>query len=217
MAYGAGLRRPLSSAGWGVYSWKTTFPSSHVPEYHRDIHVSMALSNEGSKRGFIFFTIPDFPSPTRTVWIEPRLGFFPQLHTSPLPETHVQAGKRQTLTPLAASSAARTLNRRPRVARSPENRTQRHLFIGQVWATSPRLPRFGVGMAGLEPAFSCSQGTRVSRYPTSRVSVRTAGFEPAISCTPSRRDTQASLRSVVSSSCGSRTRLAALKGRHPAQ
>ncbi len=77
---------------------------------------------------------------------------------------------------------------------NPENRTQRHLFIGQVWATSPRLPRANVvvdpvGMAGLEPAFSCSQGTRVSHYPTSRHSVRTAGFEPAISCTPSRRDT----------------------------
>ena len=45
--------------------------------------------------------------------------------------------------------------------------------------------------------------------------VRTAGFEPAISCTPSRRDTQASLRSVKSGSCGSRTRLCALKGRDP--
>jgi hypothetical protein len=98
---------------------------------------------------------------------------------------------------------------------SPENRTQRHVVISRVWATSPRLPRCEVGMAGLEPAFSCSQGTRVSHYPTSRMSVRTAGFEPAISCTPSRRDTQASLRSAVSGSCGSRTRLCALKGRDP--
>ena len=53
------------------------------------------------------------------------------------------------------------------------------------------------------------------RYPTSRLSVRTAGFEPAISCTPSRRDTQASLRSDSSGSCGGRTRLCALKGRNP--
>ena len=53
------------------------------------------------------------------------------------------------------------------------------------------------------------------RYPTSRSSVRTAGFEPAISWPPARRDTQASLRSVTSSSCGSRTRFAALKGQHP--
>ncbi len=103
---------------------------------------------------------------------------------------------------------------------SPENRTRRHLFIGQVWATSPRLPRANVvvdpvGMAGLEPAFSCSQSTRVSHYPTSRKSVRTAGFEPAISWSPTRRDSQASLRSATSGSCGSRTRLCALKGRDP--
>lgn len=35
--------------------------------------------------------------------------------------------------------------------------------------------------------------------------VRTAGFEPAVSWPPARRDTQASPRSVPSSSCGSRT------------
>ena len=46
-------------------------------------------------------------------------------------------------------------------------------------------------------------------------SVRTAGFEPAISCTPSRRDSQTSLRSDGSSSCGSRTRLPGLKGQCP--
>ncbi len=103
---------------------------------------------------------------------------------------------------------------------SPENRTQRHVVISRVRATSPRLPRANgvvdpVGMAGLEPAFSCAQGTRVGRYPTSRHSVRTAGFEPAISWPPARRDTQASLRSDFSGSCGGRTRLCALKGRDP--
>ena len=100
---------------------------------------------------------------------------------------------------------------------SPENRTQRHVVISRVRATSPRLPRANVvvdpvGMAGLEPASPCSQSTWVRRYPTSRTSVRTAGFEPAISCTPSRRDSQASLRSDLSSPCGSRTRFFGLKG-----
>ena len=52
------------------------------------------------------------------------------------------------------------------------------------------------------------------RCPTSRHLVRTGGFEPPISWSPTRRDNQASLRSV-SSSCGSRTRLCALKGRNP--
>ena len=102
---------------------------------------------------------------------------------------------------------------------SPESRTQHYAVISRVRATGPRLPRANVvvepvGMAGLEPASPCSQSTWVRRYPTSR-SVRTAGVEPAISWPPTRRDNQASLRSAVSSSCGSRTRLCALKGRDP--
>ena len=50
------------------------------------------------------------------------------------------------------------------------------------------------------------------------LSVRTAGFEPAISWPPTRRDDQASLRSVsvvVSSPYGNRTHLSALKERYP--
>ena len=103
---------------------------------------------------------------------------------------------------------------------SPENRTQRHVVISRVRATSPRLPRANVvvdpvGMAGLEPASPCSQSTWVCRYPTSRYSVRTGGFEPPISWSPTRRDTR--LRYVLSSSgpYGSRTRLPGLKGRCP--
>jgi hypothetical protein len=85
-----------------------------------------------------------------------------------------------------------------------------------------------VGMAGLEPASPCSHdhaahGARwVRRYPASRQSERpdlNRGHRPAQpvgrSWPPARRDTQASPRSVSSGSCGSRTRLAALKGRHP--
>ena len=53
-----------------------------------------------------------------------------------------------------------------------------------------------VGKVGFEPTISCSQNTRASRCPTSRLSVRTAGFEPAISWPPTRRDNQASPRSV---------------------
>ena len=52
------------------------------------------------------------------------------------------------------------------------------------------------------------------RCPTSRHPVRTGGFEPPISWSPTAR-CQASLRSAASSSCGNRTRLAALKGRRP--
>lgn len=76
-------------------------------------------------------------------------------------------------------------------------------------------------MAGLEPAFSCSQGTRVRRYPTSRSQSErpdlNRGHRPKAgrSCTPSRRDSQTSLRSDLSSSCGSRTRLSGLKGQCP--
>ena len=80
---------------------------------------------------------------------------------------------------------------------SPENRTQRHLFIGQVRATSPRLP-FPVGHPGVEPGTSCSQSRRATICTSARVSpVRTAGFEPAISRSPTWRDTR--LRHVLSS------------------
>ena len=70
-------------------------------------------------------------------------------------------------------------------------------------------------MAGVEPAFSCSEGTRAPHYPTSRLPVRTGGFEPPISWSPTRRDNQASLRSASSGPYGSRTRLPGLKGRCP--
>ncbi len=46
---------------------------------------------------------------------------------------------------------------------SPERRTQRHAVISRVRATGPRLP--SVGMAGVEPACSCSQGTRAAVAP----------------------------------------------------
>ena len=103
---------------------------------------------------------------------------------------------------------------------SPESRTQRHPVISRVRATGPRLPCANVvvrqvGMAGLEPAVSCSQSTRVRRYPTSRHSVRTGGIEPPISWPPARCDNQASLRSALSDPYESRTRLPALKGRCP--
>jgi len=45
---------------------------------------------------------------------------------------------------------------------SPESRTQHYAVISRVWAAGPRLPFANVvvcqvGMAGLEPALSCSQ------------------------------------------------------------
>ena len=117
---------------------------------------------------------------------------------------------------------------------SPESRTQHYSVISRVRATGPRLPCANVvvcqvGMAGLEPASPCSQrpplrgGARwVRRYPTSRFysqseradSNRRSPGPPPAARVPGR-DNQASLRSAVSSSCGSRTRLCALKGRDP--
>ena len=86
------------------------------------------------------------------------------------------------------------------VSGSPENRTQRHVVISRVWATSPRLPR--VGMAGFEPAISCSQRPCCARCPAGRplpyipssFPVRTGGFKPRAptegwsSWSPTRRD-----------------------------
>ena len=71
-----------------------------------------------------------------------------------------------------------------------------------------------VGMAGLEPAFSCSQGTRVRRYPTSRFVQSERPDLNRRSPGPARasRDNQASLRSARSSPYGSRTRLRRLEG-----
>ena len=80
---------------------------------------------------------------------------------------------------------------------------------------STNVSLFQVGMAGLEPASPCSQSTWVRRYPTSRQSVRTGGSEPPISWPPTRRDTQASLRSVFSDPYRSRTGLAAVKRQCP--
>ena len=120
---------------------------------------------------------------------------------------------------------------------SPEDRTQHYAVISRVWATSPRLP-FKVGHPGVEPPAadaassqrcSCSQSRRAPICTSARMSVRTAGFEPRA---PTGTDAgwsllvpgpasghparcQTSPRSDVSGSCGSRTRLDALKGRHP--
>ena len=107
---------------------------------------------------------------------------------------------------------------------SPESRTQRHSVISRVRATGPRLPFANVvihkvGTAGLEPALSCSQGTRaaaalhpVNQSERADLNRRSPGPPPTRGY-PAR--CQASLRSAASSSCGSRTRLAALKGRRP--
>ena len=125
---------------------------------------------------------------------------------------------------------------------SPESRTQHYAVISRVWATGPRLPCanvvvWQVGMAGLEPALSCSQGTRAAAAPhpviqseRADLNRRSPGPRPATRKRVPRVpgcDTQASLRSVSSSPdhrdhaahgtrrCPSRTRLAALKGRCP--
>ena len=108
---------------------------------------------------------------------------------------------------------------------SPESRTQRYAVISRVRATGPRLPCANVvvdsvGTAGLEPALSCSQGTRaaaalhpVNQSERADLNRRSPGPPPAARVPG--RDNQASLRSDVSSSCGSRTRLSGLKGRCP--
>ncbi len=44
------FRRPLSSAGWSVSTWQRAAPLFHAPEYHRIVHISMALHNEGSNK-----------------------------------------------------------------------------------------------------------------------------------------------------------------------
>src|SRR5208283_2985968 len=78
---------------------------------------------------------------------------------------------------------------------SPESRTQRYAVISRVRATGPRLPFAPVGTAGLEPALSCSQGTRAAAALHPVNPVRTGGFEPPISWSPTRRD--ARLRYVL--------------------
>ncbi len=114
---------------------------------------------------------------------------------------------------------------------SPESRTQRYAVISRVRATGPRLPFANVvlapvGTAGLEPALSCSQGTRAAAalHPVMQSAAADSNrghrraavvlLAPAPAARVPGRDTQASLRSV-SSSCGSRTRVRALKGRDP--
>jgi hypothetical protein len=57
------VRRPLSSAGWGVCGWKASLPSSHVPEHHRIIHISMAVPNEGSIKDSSSSPYRTFPRP----------------------------------------------------------------------------------------------------------------------------------------------------------
>lgn len=106
------------------------------------------------------FTVPDFPLPPRSVWIVPRLGFSPQLHTPPLPETHVRVGKRQTLTNLA-TKAARTSKRRLRVARRWGNRTHPTPFPGRLVSNQfpkpIRLPSVVIGLT--------ENRTRISAMP----------------------------------------------------
>ena len=103
---------------------------------------------------------------------------------------------------------------------SPESRTQRYAVISRVRATGPRLPFANVVIASSRDGRTRTCALVLPKHagcrcPTSRHPVRTGGFEPPISWSPTRRDNQASLRSAASSSCGSRTRLHALKGRDP--
>ncbi len=89
----------------------------------------------------------------------------------------------------------------PRSSGSPGSRTQHYAVISRVRATGPRLPFANVvirqvGTAGLEPALSCSQGTRAAAALHPVNPVRTGGFEPPISWSPTRRD--ARLRYVLS-------------------
>ena len=105
---------------------------------------------------------------------------------------------------------------------SPESRTQRYAVISRVRATGPRLPFANVviapvGTAGLEPALSCSQGTRaaaalhpVNRFQSERADLNRRSPGP-------RPGAITRLRYVLSSSglYGSRTRLPGLKGRYP--
>ena len=102
---------------------------------------------------------------------------------------------------------------------SPESRTQHYAVISRVRATGPRLPFANVVIVpgrdgGTRTALSCSQGTRAAAALHPVNPVRTGGFEPPISWSPTGA-MPGFATFCRSSSCGSRTRLHALKGRDP--
>ena len=86
---------------------------------------------------------------------------------------------------------------------SPESRTQHYSVISRVRATGPRLPHANVvvSMSGWQ------ESNLLARAPKAR--------GPPMPHIPSLFPTRAPLRSAVSSSCGNRTRLSALKGQYP--
>ena len=99
---------------------------------------------------------------------------------------------------------------------------QRHVVVNRVWATSPRLPLSPVGIAGLEVSVLVLPGHAGSPLPyipsvsqNGRISARRSPGPRTTAPRRCPRDTQASLRSVTSSSCGSRTRLFGVKDRCP--
>ena len=105
---------------------------------------------------------------------------------------------------------------------SPESRTQRYPVISRFGqpALDYHLPTSlsdQVGMAGLEPASPCSQSTWVRRYPTSRCHFQSERADLNRRSPGPRPGAIPRLRYVLLSvsSYGSRTRLAALKGRCP--
>src|SRR3972149_6423034 len=128
------------------------------------------------------------------------------------------------------------LHHDPVLGRAYAFQSHQHLFAPRAWFASVVALRIELSATWLSAAFGPpALGYRnLSRDGRTRTCVlvlpgdagqalpyipsfpvRTAGFEPAISYTPSRRDTQASLRSATSGSCGSRTRLFGVKGRCP--
>ena len=111
---------------------------------------------------------------------------------------------------------------------SPESRTQRHRLsagFGQP-ALDYHLPTSLSTKSGWRdsnprsraPKTTCTAVPSPLPYIPLHFQSERADFEPPVLLVPRtryRRDNQASLRSALSSSCGSRTRLAALKGRDP--
>lgn len=113
-APGLGVPSPPQA---GVFTpGNRTVPVSHVPESHRVIHVSVVLPNGRSTRDSGASPYQTSPRPRSPVWIRRRSGFSPQLHTPPLPQTHVRVG----MLPNTATLAPRGLRSGDIVSHAPE-------------------------------------------------------------------------------------------------
>ena len=85
------LRCLLYAGAYGVRTGAFEIPFSRMTRDCRIVHVSAAWLDDASDEGSHMFTLPFFALPWVRLWLPLPLGFWPRLHTPPLPAAHARS------------------------------------------------------------------------------------------------------------------------------